>query len=78
MLALNTGNSIKHGNKKTIHTPSIGNGTVQRVKVENSTRHKWVKGGSVLLAHPNRRPKAKDELFFHLIVSVVQLLKQLL
>ena len=44
MFALNKGISIKYGNnKKTLaDTLALGNGSVQRVKVEESARHKLV------------------------------------
>ena len=44
LFALNTGISIKYGyNKNYPDTPSIENELVKRFKVEDSTRHKWVK-----------------------------------
>ena len=43
--ALNTGIYIKHGYKKQSVTPTIENRLVQRIKVEESTRHKLVKTG---------------------------------
>ena len=43
MFALNLGISIKHDNNKNEpDTPSIGNGLVQRVNVDESTWHKRV------------------------------------
>ena len=45
--AFNTRISIKHGNNKNNpDTLFIGNGPGQRVKVEKSTRHRWVNTGS--------------------------------
>ena len=44
LFALNTVISIKHGNhKKLTRYPAIGNKSIQRVIVEESSRHKWVK-----------------------------------
>ena len=43
MFALHSEISTKHdNNKKQPDTPYKGNGPVQIVKVEDSTRHKWV------------------------------------
>ena len=45
LFALNTGISVKHGNnnKKQPDIPSIKNGPVQRVEVEESFQHKCIK-----------------------------------
>ena len=43
LFALSTGISVNHGNNKNYpDTPFTGNGPVQRVKVEESSWHKWV------------------------------------
>ena len=44
LFVLNAGISIKpgNGNENNKNTPSAGNEPVQRVKVEESTGHKWV------------------------------------
>ena len=44
LFVLNSGISIKpgNGNENNENTPSAGNDPVQRVKVEESTGHKWV------------------------------------
>ena len=45
LFALSTGIFVNHGNNKNLPgIPFTGNGPVQRVKVEESSRHKWVKG----------------------------------
>ena len=44
LFTLSTGISVNRGNNKSLSDTSFtGNGPVQRVKVKESTRHKWIK-----------------------------------
>ena len=56
---------MKHGNNKIQpDTPYIGIGSVQRVKEEESTRHKWVKG-----LHVTIEAFAHSDIFIRSIFS---------
>ena len=63
MFALTIGTSIKHGNNQNWpDSPYIGNGPVQRFKVEESTRHKGVK---VVLADTDRVNERQPQYWCH-------------